>query len=395
VTLHAVVALLSLVMLAASAGVMVFIARAPGWERVRLMLPIAVTAGCYAALDFWFYLHPEDLVLRGYVVQLNMLVAALHAVSWYRFSFADATGQLRSMPLWTRWAAGLPLAVLILGVASDTLLDWSRVQRVDVPWLGSSEAVHPLSTMGNLAAAALLLVFVTLLITHIRRALRRERASIDVALGLTIIVAAVIEESLVATGLVKFLYLATPGYALAVLPLTLQLLRRLGDDSRRLASLTAQLASEVDARTLERDEARESLLEQQRLAALGRLAAGVGHEINNPLQYVLFQLEELQGTFGVDAPPAARQALREALDGTRRIGQVVTSLRTYGVRQEGFRRVSCRRPCGSRRRRCATRRRCEASSARCPMCWGTKASWCSRSSIRWSTPRRPWRPAGP
>jgi signal transduction histidine kinase/CheY-like chemotaxis protein len=339
VSLHAVLALLALVMLAASTGVMVFITRAPGWERVRLMVPIALTAGAYAALDFWFYLHPDALVLRGRIVQANLLVAALHAAAWYRFSFADATGHIRSMPVWARWAAATPALLIVLGAASDTLLDRTRVQRVEMSWLGVREVVPPLSALGNAAAVALLLAYVTLALTHARRAWRGDRSAIGVALGLALIVAAVIEEALVASGVIEFLYLATPGYALAVLPLTLQLLRRLGDDSRRLATLSAQLATEVAARTVERDEARESLLEQQRLAALGRLAAGVGHEINNPLQYVVFQLEELQGSLGAGAPPAAQQALQEALDGTRRIGRVVTSLRTYGGQQEGFRRV--------------------------------------------------------
>jgi len=335
-TLHAAMALVALVMLATSVGVMLFIARAPGWERARLMSAVALTAGLYAAIDLWFYQHPDDLVLRARLVQVNMLVASLHAAAWFRFAFSDARGRVASMPVWTRWAAATPVVVLAAGIASGGLLDRSRVQRVDVPWLKVSEAVYPLSAAGNAAATILLLAFVVLVVVHVRRAWRGDRAAVGIALGLSLIVAAVIEEALVASGIVEFLYLATPGYALAVLPLTVQLLRRLGDDSRRLAELSTKLASEVEVRTVERDEARESLVEQQRLAALGRLAAGVGHEINNPLQYLLFHLEELRGTLGPEAGPLVRDSLQEAIDGARRIGRVVTSLRAYGVRGECF-----------------------------------------------------------
>lgn len=327
-------ALVALVMLASSAGVMLFIGRAPGWERARVMVAVALTAVLYAAVDFWFYQSPDDLALRARLVQVNMLLASLHAAAWFRFAFSDAQGRVSSMPVWTRWAAATPFVVMAVGVVSGLLLDRSRVQRVEVPRLHVSEAVYPLSVVGNAAATILLLAFILLVAVHIRRAWRGDRAAVGIALGLALIVAAVIEEALVASGIVEFVYLATPGYALAVLPLTVQLLRRLGDDSRRLAELSTQLATEIEVRTVERDEARESLLEQQRLAALGRLAAGVGHEINNPLQYLLFHLEEMRGTLGSEAGPAVSESLQEAIDGARRIGRVVTSLRAYGVQGE-------------------------------------------------------------
>ena len=78
------------------------------------------------------------------------------------------------------------------------------------------------------------------------------------------------------------------------------------------------------------------LLHQDRLAALGTLAAGVGHEINNPLCYVLGNLE-----LALDAPPFAesearraeeedtRAALTEARDGAKRIVEIVKSLRLF------------------------------------------------------------------
>jgi signal transduction histidine kinase len=77
------------------------------------------------------------------------------------------------------------------------------------------------------------------------------------------------------------------------------------------------------------------LMELDRLVAIGTLAAGVGHEINNPLAFVLTNLELLRETFETfrDAPPH-RDELEEGLvmladaeDGARRIRDIVRELR--------------------------------------------------------------------
>ncbi len=84
-------------------------------------------------------------------------------------------------------------------------------------------------------------------------------------------------------------------------------------------------------------ELQERLLEATRLASVGTLAAGVAHEINNPLSWVVNNLEalgeQLDGA-GVAAPapgqePPGRLA-QEALHGARRIADVVRSMRALG-----------------------------------------------------------------
>ena len=84
---------------------------------------------------------------------------------------------------------------------------------------------------------------------------------------------------------------------------------------------------------------RVSLARSQQMANLGLLAAGVAHEINNPLQYVLSRIESLEEALGGDAPLSDRSALRElAVQAgrglervaaiTKRLGKVSASVST-------------------------------------------------------------------
>jgi signal transduction histidine kinase/CheY-like chemotaxis protein len=101
---------------------------------------------------------------------------------------------------------------------------------------------------------------------------------------------------------------------------------------QQVAERTAQLlaANEERARMV------EQLMQADRLVAMGRLAAGVGHEINNPLTYVLSGLEAASEELeGVDAElpqgrlDAVRQNFAEVREGLDRIRQAVRDLRTF------------------------------------------------------------------
>jgi PAS domain S-box-containing protein len=76
-----------------------------------------------------------------------------------------------------------------------------------------------------------------------------------------------------------------------------------------------------------------SLAQQDRLASMGMLAAGVAHEINNPLAYVLASIEVLAAGLPTVACIAEHTDLLDAaaaaLDGTRRIAGIARGLSTF------------------------------------------------------------------
>jgi signal transduction histidine kinase/ActR/RegA family two-component response regulator len=150
-----------------------------------------------------------------------------------------------------------------------------------------------------------------------------------IVVGFTLFLLTALEEFAVALGWLEFIYLADVGYVFVVAPVAWQQLARFRDDANQLDRLSSALTDEVQRRTEERDSARRVLIEQQRLAALGRLSAGVGHEINNPLQYLRFNLEELQERAGERADAESLDLVTRSLEGVDRIRQVVEDLRTY------------------------------------------------------------------
>jgi PAS domain S-box-containing protein len=85
----------------------------------------------------------------------------------------------------------------------------------------------------------------------------------------------------------------------------------------------------------ERQRLRAKLLVSDRMASLGTLAAGIAHEINNPLAYVTGNLEAMSETLdAVAGVPAADRAeldaqVRDARDGAERVRKIVHGLRSF------------------------------------------------------------------
>lgn len=78
----------------------------------------------------------------------------------------------------------------------------------------------------------------------------------------------------------------------------------------------------------ERVRLRQQLLTADRMASIGMLAAGVAHEVNNPLAYVLNNVEMAMRELGPlgDSTRRSREALGVALEGVDRIRTIVRDL---------------------------------------------------------------------
>ena len=99
------------------------------------------------------------------------------------------------------------------------------------------------------------------------------------------------------------------------------------EDARRESRAAALQAAREQASA----EETAALVRAEKMATVGLLAAGVGHEINNPLTYIQSNIEHvLDELQQLDlAGPDLVDALTDALDGTLRIAQITGDLATY------------------------------------------------------------------
>jgi signal transduction histidine kinase/ActR/RegA family two-component response regulator len=99
-----------------------------------------------------------------------------------------------------------------------------------------------------------------------------------------------------------------------------------GEEVRRTEE--ARLRAETEAKAMNAD----------RMASIGRLAAGIAHEINNPLTYLLTNLQLIRESIvrvtDASLSPELRQSIDEAIQGATNIRNVVRDLKTFARSDE-------------------------------------------------------------
>jgi signal transduction histidine kinase len=123
-----------------------------------------------------------------------------------------------------------------------------------------------------------------------------------------------------------------------------------GDDSAQARAINADgyLAKPFEAadllsaveRVLLRYECRRLQLrlhESERFVVLGTLAAELGHEINNPLTYIMNNLSELETALTTSEQEPLRVLVRQARSGAERIHHLVGTLGQMSRKREGGR----------------------------------------------------------
>ena len=94
----------------------------------------------------------------------------------------------------------------------------------------------------------------------------------------------------------------------------------------RNSAAQAALQAAFDERTAELRSSLAELQQSQRLASLGTMAAGVAHQINNPIGSILLASEFALATPEDERDEAWRDALENSVDQARRCGRIVSSM---------------------------------------------------------------------
>ncbi|NVO27005.1 sensor histidine kinase [Donghicola sp. C2-DW-16] len=102
---------------------------------------------------------------------------------------------------------------------------------------------------------------------------------------------------------------------------------------RTLAVANLLLEKRVAERTAELERAQADLVQAGKLSALGKMSAGLSHELNQPLMAVQNFAENAALYLDRDRVPEARANLERISDMARRMGRIIKNLRAF-ARQE-------------------------------------------------------------
>ncbi|HEX8604395.1 MAG TPA: HAMP domain-containing sensor histidine kinase [Pseudoduganella sp.] len=96
----------------------------------------------------------------------------------------------------------------------------------------------------------------------------------------------------------------------------------------------AQKNAELERTNRNLSEIKGQMLQQEKMAALGTLSAGLLHEVNNPVNFCMMAIDVALEDPAAQGSPMLRECLDDARQGMRRVQYIVADLKTFAYRSE-------------------------------------------------------------
>jgi signal transduction histidine kinase/ActR/RegA family two-component response regulator len=290
-----------------------------GTGRPRWFALLAFCAAAYTATDlFPPWPHVSDAAVT-LATRFSPPLAAAFAAAWV--GYTRTRRGLTPLAGADGWAA---LACVSLGVivSVPAMGTYGSVFEIAAPALGVTYRL-PSTTPIVSVAFGLDLVLIVSAVRHVLAVAPGRRIHVAATV---VVVAAGAHDVLLASNTMQSIFLADSSFVVLVVALVVDATTLVLERGRALEQRRDDLQREVDQRARALLDAQRTLDESERLVALGRMAASVGHEINNPLAYVVSNLDVIAESLPPEAK-AARTALADARSGTSKIASIVRDLR--------------------------------------------------------------------